>query len=124
MRVLACGDRNWDDLFIIERVLAFLGPNDTLINGCARGADTLAAWAASENGCKLEDYPADWNTHKKAAGPIRNQQMLDEGKPELVFAFHSNLQSSKGTKDMVKRAVGAGIPVYVISRQFYIPSLF
>ena len=33
------------------------------------------------------DYPVDWEKYGKAAGPIRNQQMIDKGKPDLVVAF-------------------------------------
>lgn len=122
-RVLVCGDRLWQDAEMIQTVLrAFLRPEDalTLINGRAGGADNIAhQWACSlENlGLKVvpEGYPADWDKYHKAAGPIRNQQMLDEGKPDLVIAFHDDLAKSKGTKDMVTRAKKAGVPVWVIS---------
>jgi DNA-binding MurR/RpiR family transcriptional regulator len=60
-------------------------------------------------------YPADWEAYGKAAGPIRNQRMLDEGKPDLVIAF-SDLPTTSGTYDMIKRAKAAGIPVYLVSR--------
>lgn len=63
-----------------------------------------------------ERYPADWEKHGKAAGPIRNQQMLTEGKPDIVVAFSDNLSNSKGTADMCRRAHKAGLPVYVIGR--------
>lgn len=44
---------------------------------------------------ELLRFPAKWNEHGKAAGPIRNQQMLTEGKPDVVFAFHDDIASSK-----------------------------
>lgn len=58
-------------------------------------------------------YPADWDKYHRAAGHIRNQQMLAEGKPTLVLAFHHDLAKSKGTKDMVRRALKEGLPVYL-----------
>ena len=58
-------------------------------------------------------FPADWDKYHKAAGHIRNQQMLTEGKPTLVLAFHHDLARSKGTKDMVRRALKAGLAVYL-----------
>lgn len=61
-------------------------------------------------------FPADWKRYGKAAGPIRNQQMIDEGKPDLVLAFHENINESRGTKDMVARARGIGIKVIIITR--------
>jgi hypothetical protein len=36
--------------------------------------------------------------------------MLDQGRPDIVLAFHANISQSKGTKDMVERAKKAGIP--------------
>jgi hypothetical protein len=39
--------------------------------------------------------------------------MLDEGKPDLVLAFHENIDESKGTRDMVHRARGAGVKVVI-----------
>jgi hypothetical protein len=59
-------------------------------------------------------FKADWSTYGKAARPIRNQQMLDEGHPNLVVAFHYALDKSKGTLDMVSRARKAEINVIVI----------
>jgi predicted Rossmann-fold nucleotide-binding protein len=40
-----------------------------------------------------------------AAGPIRNQQMIDEGKPDLVIAF----PGGAGTHDMMARATKANL---------------
>ncbi len=79
----------------------------TIIHGGARGVDKMAGNFAI--GCNLvvEEYKADWATHGKAAGPIRNQQMLDQGKPNLVIAF----PGGRGTADMVARAKKAGVEV-------------
>jgi hypothetical protein len=49
---------------------------------------------------------ADWRKYGAAAGPIRNQRML-EGPPDIVVAF----AGGKGTADMVQRARAAGIAV-------------
>jgi hypothetical protein len=92
-----------------------------VMEGGAKGADAAArAWACRpfSPGVLIEHFPfpADWDKYGKAAGPIRNQQMLDEGHPDMVIAFHDDLTNSKGTKDMVKRAKKAGVPVYLVSR--------
>jgi len=52
-------------------------------------------------------YKADWHLHGKAAGPKRNQRMLDHGRPKRVIAF----PGGKGTADMVDRARVAGVDV-------------
>lgn len=85
----------------------------TLISGDARGADTYADVCAQLIGFEVERYPADWETYRRAAGPIRNKQMLDSGVDRCI-AFHDDLGSSKGTRDMVQRCEKAGIEVVLI----------
>ena len=118
MNVLVCGDRNWANRRSMYLVLDTLELNYaghlTIIEGQAKGADQIAGeWAELSGVRKVKHvkFPADWATYKRAAGPIRNQQMLDEGKPDLVLAFHDNIKQSKGTGDMVRRAHRTGIPV-------------
>lgn len=114
MRVLVCGNRNWRDMSVIERELKKLPIDTLIIHGAARGADALGGFVADKLGFKVKSFPAKWNIYGKAAGPIRNQQMIDEGKPDFVLAFHENINESRGTKDMVNRARGVGIKVEII----------
>lgn len=79
----------------------------TLIEGGARGADSLAHEIAHELGWRVETFPADWAGHGKSAGPIRNQKMLAEGRPDMVLAA----PGGRGTADMVSRSERAGVPV-------------
>jgi hypothetical protein len=97
---------------MIRRVLREELPN-VLIEGECRGVDHLARKIAEiELHIDVRRYPADWDRYGKAAGPRRNQQMLDDGRPNEVWAFHDDLANSKGTKDMVERAMAADIPVW------------
>jgi len=126
MRVLCCGDRNWSSFNIIRRELEKLPKDTEIIQGCANGADTMSAKIAKVLGLKLvsskdnntvinkHGFPANWNKYGKAAGPIRNKQMLDEGKPDIVLAFHTNIEKSKGTKNMIEQAKKRGIKVLLI----------
>lgn len=114
MRILICGDRHWTDYGLILTYIDMYAPT-TVIEGEARGADKLAAQAARIRGIQVLPFPADWSKHKRAAGPIRNQQMINEGKPDMVLAFHDDLTHSKGTLDMVTRARKAGLRVVVVS---------
>lgn len=110
-RVLVCGGRGFDDAALVERTLCDLRPAPSvIIEGGARGADKLARLWAQHYGADVETCPADWGAHGKAAGPIRNQRMLDEGKPDLVIAF----PGGRGTADMVRRAKAAGVEVRAI----------
>jgi hypothetical protein len=89
MKVLICGDRNWTDKVTIQEWLLKLKDEgyDTVIEGEARGADIIARKEAEKLGFNVLKHPADWDKHGKAAGPIRNREMLDLN-PELVLAFH------------------------------------
>ena len=119
MRVLVCGGRDFNSRAFLELVLdQHIGaqghpdnPRDVLIHGAARGADTLAAEWGKSRGLKVIAFPADWKRHGYKAGFIRNQEMLDVGKPTLVIAF----PGGPGTRDMVRRAKKAAIEVREIS---------
>ena len=113
MRVLICGDRNWVDEGTIEDYIKALPPGSIVIQGFCKGADKIARRLAQKHGYSILDFPAKWNRYGRGAGPIRNKQMLDEGKPDLVVAFHNDLSRSKGTADMIKQARKQSIPVEV-----------
>ncbi len=111
MRVLVCGGRDFTDTAFAYRVLDRLHKErgiDTIVEGDARGADRIAGYWARKNRITDLKFPADWKRDGNAAGPIRNQQMLDEGKPDLVVAF----PGGRGTADMVARARKAGVPIF------------
>ncbi len=113
-RILVCGDRDWTDKQLICDVLMdfwWERGDCVVIEGDCRGADQMAGAIAEMMGMEVKKFPADWDKYHKGAGPIRNQQMLDEGKPDIVLAFHSNIGESKGTMDMIRRANKAGLVV-------------
>lgn len=125
MRVLACGNRDFDDETIVSIVTLGLGyeahyKNETihLIHGDCRGADRLVAeHVGYETSPTIDAYPADWDKLGKRAGYARNQQMLVEGQPEIVLAFIDKpLTECKGTGHMVALSKAAGIPTYVIEK--------
>jgi hypothetical protein len=119
VKILVCGSRTYTDAATLRFVLSawtFGRENVTIIHGAARGADTLADQWATEEAIPVERYPADWKWGK-AAGPIRNKQMLAEGRPDLVVAFLDKpLNQSRGTWNMVKLAKAAGVPVHIEKR--------
>ena len=78
----------------------------------AKGADTLAVQFAELYDIPCLKFPADWARYGKGAGPVRNQLMLDEGKPDLIIAFP--MQSSRGTRDMINRGLMEVVEVIVI----------
>lgn len=114
MIVLVCGSRHWTNKRLIARTLKHLKEGDKVVHGAARGADSLAASYARWRGLEVAAYPADWRQYGRAAGPIRNQLMLDKEQPDIVYAFRCR-GASRGTDDMIRRARKAGIPVVVVS---------
>jgi hypothetical protein len=115
MRVLVCGGRSFKDrelLFdTLSEVNSTRGPITCLIEGEAQGADLLARSWASENLIPIELYKAQWGLYGQSAGPRRNKTMLEKGKPDLVIAFP---MGGPGTRDMVRQAIDAKIPVDII----------
>ncbi len=115
MKALVCGGRDYEDRARVEKVLDAaverLGLT-SIVHGAARGADGLAGWwGVSRLGTsKVAGVRAEWRRYGNAAGPIRNQKMLDEHRPDFVIAF----PGGHGTKDMCERAEGAGLKVYRI----------
>ena len=111
---LICGGRDFRNGEMFGSAMADLcnrfGMPAKIIHGMATGADMYAEDFAREFALDVQRYPADWDKHGKAAGPIRNQQMLDKGKPHKVVAF----PGGKGTADMVARARKAGVDVVEI----------
>lgn len=116
MRILFCGDRNWFKKSYIKEALSWFSPKyDIIIHGAANGADYLAGEIAESMGWptdRILSFPAEWNKFGKDAGRIRNAQMLREGKPDLVLAFHDDICRPRcGTRNMINQSKIAGVPV-------------
>ncbi len=117
MKVLVTGSRVYGNYEKVRDAIKDSGAT-IVVHGNAKGADTLAKQACLELGLDERHYPALWDKYGKSAGPKRNQQMLDEEhKPtepiDLVIAFP--VDGSIGTYDMIKRAEGVGIKVWLRS---------
>lgn len=118
-RVIVTGSRDWRDSATV-----FLALNDllhehddrlVLVHGaCLTGADGIADWWAKDavekfgHDVTVERHPANWDRHDRAAGPIRNQEMVDLG-ADVLLAFQ--VGNSRGTADCIRRAEKADIPV-------------
>lgn len=115
-RILICGSREWTNFDKIKKILLEYPQSDetTIIHGNCKGADKISGYLAKQLNMTIEVYPADWKKYGRAAGPIRNQQMLDNGKPDICYAFHDCIEKSKGTKDMVNRCKADGLTVNII----------
>ena len=114
LKVIVAGSRGFTDYnFVKERLNHFLSnklPNVEIVSGHARGVDTLGEIYAKEYNLNCKIFPADWNTHGKAAGPIRNQQMSTYA--DALIAFKT--PESRGTLNMIKTATKDKLIVRVI----------
>lgn len=122
MRILITGSRDWVNPFVIGAAIeqyiedvymnAWNDPGPiVIVFGDARGADRWAKLFAKANEYAFEEYEADWARYGKAAGPKRNQVMVDKG-ADVVLAFPKG--KSVGTRDCIKKAREAKLHVIVI----------
>lgn len=103
MRLLVCGGRDYADRAELFETLFAIHARKAvtlIIEGGAAGADTLAVEWANANGIEVKTYRAEWERLGRAAGPIRNQRMLDDGMPDEVVAF----RGGRGTAGMIRLA--------------------
>lgn len=116
MKLLVCGGRHYGEspreVQALYDAIAALKPT-SIIHGDSRGADTIADRWARRHDVEVEPFPANWRPHGPtgpidySAGPRRNTQMLDEGKPDMVLAA----PGGSGTADLVSKAEARKIPV-------------
>src|SRR3954471_22010862 len=113
-RILVTGSRHWENRTLVRNVLsatrwAYCTSGMVVVHGaCPTGADHIADEWAIENGITVERFPADWTRLGRAAGPIRNETMV-QTHPDLVLAFLT--PDSRGTADCVRRADREGLRV-------------
>lgn len=88
-------------------------PDTVMINGLAKGADTICHTWATTNNVLIEQYPAEWDKYGKGAGPVRNKQMLKrlmEKNSSIVYAFfYGDPAASRGTANMVAQCQSNGV---------------
>ena len=137
VRIIIAGGREFNDyeflkksvldiIFDLERRNTVTGiGNDSrvkekhlieFISGTARGADKLGEKFVSESIWSVKKFPADWNTHGKSAGYIRNEQMakyaMSDNSYGVLIAFWDG--KSRGTMHMINLAKKHGLEVHII----------
>lgn len=112
---LICGGRHFNDRELFHRTMVGLllerGRPGKVVHGGGGKADEMGGCWAHNLGIPVHREQAKWNVHGRAAGPIRNQKMLDDHHPTLGIA----LPGGAGTADMVRRMQAAGIEVIEVS---------
>ena len=115
MKVIVSGSRNITDYDLMKQAFAESGFFvDCIIHGDATGVDKLGSRYADDNSLPQVKFPADWNKYPKAAGPIRNSEMVkfvQDGSEAGLIALWDG--KSRGTFDCLTKAFRAGLRVYV-----------
>jgi hypothetical protein len=113
--ILVCGSRDWTNFDIIKSCLemAKMIGFDTIVEGEAKGADSMARDIGIALNFEVIKEPAEWEKYHHSAGPIRNAKML-EHLPTLCLAFHTDVTKSKGTANMIAQARKLGVPVILV----------
>jgi hypothetical protein len=113
MKLIIAGSRTieWEDAYssIVESCRLYSSPYyNTLINateiisGMAKGVDEAGEYYAYTYDIGIKRFPADWNKHGKAAGPIRNKQMAEYADALLLIWDGQSRGSANMKKEMQK----------------------
>lgn len=114
MRTIIAGSRDCTDPKILFKALNKCNWKPTVvIEGKARGADTLGSRWALANFIPRLSFPADWDKYGKSAGYRRNTEMISIGQAEaLILLWDGKSRGSKHMLDLAKKA-GLWICVYI-----------
>ena len=118
MKLAIVGSRDFNDYksckSAILKTLAEWNINvseiEYIVSGGAKGADTLAEMFAKEYNIKMIIYNPDWKTLGKAAGILRNTDIVNEA--THMIAFPSRF--GKGTQDSISKAQIKNIPLKIL----------
>lgn len=82
-----------------------------VVCGEASGVDTYGKNWALRNNIPVKSFPADWDKHNKAAGPIRNGEMAKYA--DVLVAVWDG--KSRGTKNMIDQAIKHGLHILLVN---------
>lgn len=112
MKIAIVGSRTFENLQLVRDIVAALPANSIVVSGGAPGVDTVAVRAAEARGLKTLVIRADWDKLGRAAGPIRNSEIVNAA--DQILAFWDG--KSSGTADTIGRAMRSGKPWKVLSK--------
>lgn len=110
-KIAVIGSRRFSRPDLVENFIAGLSNDDTIISGGAPGVDTMATEAARRQNLRSIVFSADWDTHGRSAGPMRNLQIVEAA--DEVVAFWNG--TSRGTLNTAIQALAAGKSATVIA---------
>jgi len=110
VKTIISGSREITDPRIVEEAILRSKFHITeIVSGACRGVDQMGEDWARVNNLPVSKFPADWKTHGRAAGPMRNARMACYA-DSLIAVWDGK---SRGTKNMIDLARQHGLQVYV-----------
>lgn len=104
-KLIVAGGRDFQDYAQmcdeLGDVLQRIGEPVQIVCGMARGADLLGLEYARRHDLPVLRMPADWNTHGRSAGFVRNAQMVDVA-DGLVAFWDGRSRGTKHTIDLAR----------------------
>ena len=116
--VMVSGSRNWVWDSVIRKALQdeWVPGRMRLIQGCAKGADTMARAFALNNNWDIIDYRPEYTEYGKVATHIRNLQMV-QAEPDMALFFVRDMSS--GTMTTLEKVVKARIKFRIFYHDDY-----
>lgn len=114
-KLIVAGGRDFDDWQLLSESLHMLLVNKwsdgiEIVEGGARGADRMGFEYARANTLPHKRFNANWDTHGKKAGFMRNIEMAEYA--DALAAYWDG--ESKGTAHMIETMKKMGKPVRII----------
>jgi hypothetical protein len=116
-KVIVAGGRDFNDYALAEKVLHQAvdrlqanGYEMVIVSGMARGADRIGREYGHHFHVQVDEFPADWDTHGKRAGYLRNEQMANHA--DGLIAFWDG--KSRGTMHMIETMKKLGKPIRIV----------
>jgi len=109
MKAIIAGSRQIEDVEALEKTIADAGWDiEEVVSGTCRGVDVMGENWGKANGVSVRQFPADWLTHGRVAGELRNRDMAHYA-DGLILLWDGK---SPGASCMLREANKAGIKVH------------
>lgn len=106
MRIGFTGGRDYSNELLVSQVVQLFWEAEVHVGDCPTGLDKMVRFRRYEFDYPCFVHKADWDKHGRAAGPIRNKELIDS--IEFLIAF----PGGKGTANCIAQAREAGVFVW------------
>lgn len=109
MKTIIAGSRQIEDAAALKQTIADAGWEiDEVVSGACRGVDVMGEEWAHNKEIAVKQFHADWITHGRVAGELRNRDMAEYA-DGLILLWDGQ---SPGASCMLREANRAGIKIH------------